>query len=495
HFATPPADHGLTVSASDEPLIGRPGTMVSRTITLQSTGAADDLVELRVEGGPWPITVVLPDETRVQGGATFPLGRCEEVTLTTEIAIPSGLPRDARADYALHLTSRNNASVAVTVPLAAKTPAAILLVDDERFYNHEDRFIAALGDLGLSFDLYNTRGGDASPSSDVLSSYPIAIWTTGYDWFRPLSAGDLDLLAGYLDRGGRLLLSSQDLLDYQQNERFAAERLGVAASILSVEAEDVVGPADSPLGAELGPWRLNYPFRNWSDGIVSRPDALNLLKDQGQHVVAVAQPAGRWRTAFFVFPLEALAQDALTALMGRTLLWLSPLGESRLEAPLFAARGAQVPITLTLGLADEAPRTGLAATLPLPPGLDLVPGSVSGPWQADPDGRTLRWSGELAPGQQLVMTAKAMVSGQVLQASTLHLAAVLDAGDGVFLQARATIRVDVPWLTLRATGPAEEVQTGSLVPLNPHLANVRNISDTSFMKVSMPKGCTRLPET
>lgn len=495
HFAAPPADYGLMVNVSDELLIGRPGATVSRTIALQSTGAADDLVDLRLEGGPWPITVVLPDGTRAQKEATLMLKSCRAVTLTAEIAIPSGLPRDARADYRLQLTSRGDQAIGVTVPLAAKTPAAIVLVDDERFYNHEDRFMAALGDLGLSFDLYSTRGGDASPSSDVLYSYPLAIWTTGYDWFRPLSAGDLGLLAGYLDRGGRLLLSSQDLLDYEQNAKFAADRLGVDAFIPSVEAADVVGQVGNPLGEELGPWRLRYPFRNWSDGILPRPTAFSLLHDQRQHIVAVAQPAGRWRTAFFAFSLEALAQDALTTLLGRTLLWLSPLGETRLEAPPFTARGAQVPITLTVGLADDTPRSGLAAILPLPPGLDLVPDSVRGPWQADADGRTLRWTGDLVPDRPAVLSAELVVAGDLPQGASLPLAATLDAGDGLSLQARSPIRVDVPWLTLRSSGPLEEVAPGSVVPLALHMANIGQVAATAYLTDTLPKGLDLLPET
>ncbi len=495
HFEVPPPNYGLVATASDEPLIGRPGATVERTVALQSTGVADDEVALRVEGGPWPVTVVLPDGTQAQGEAVFPLNGCSAAELKVRIAIPENLPRNARADYQLHLTSRNSDAVAVTVSLTAKTPAAVLLVDDERFYNHEDRYIAALEALGLAFDLYSTRGGDVSPAADVLQSYPLAIWTTGYDWFRPLSAGDLELLANYLDGGGRLLLSSQDLLDYQQNARFAADRLGVAASILSVEAEDVVGTQGNPLGEEVGPWRLRYPFRNWSDGIVPQPTAFGLLLDQAQHVVAVVQPAPHWRTAFFAFPLEALEPDALATLLGRTLLWLSPLGESRLEAPLFAARGAQVPVTLTLGLADDAPRTGLSAVLPLPAGLDLVPASVRGPWQPDPDGRALRWTGDLSPGQGLVMTAEMIVSDQVPQGATLPLAVALDAGDGVLLQARSPMRVEVPWLVLRAAGPEDEVAPGSVVPLTLNVANVGQIAATARLTDTLPKGLALLPET
>ncbi|MGQ9840877.1 MAG: S8 family serine peptidase [Anaerolineae bacterium] len=496
HFDVPPANYGLTAETSTDPLIGRWGSIVTQTITLQNIGVADDLVDLRVEGGPWPITVVLPDGQRTQEGrAVLAVPGCRSALLLAEITIPDNLPRNARAEYRLHLASRNDATAAVTVTLAAKTPAAVVLVDDERFYDHEDRFIAALADLDLAFDVHSTQGGDVPPSPAMLQSYPLAIWTTGYDWFQPLSADELDLLAGYLDRGGRLLLSSQDLLDYEQNTAFAAERLGVAASILSVAASDVVGPDGNPLGAELGPWRLRYPFMNWSDGIVPRPTALSLLQDQGQHVVAVAQPADRWRTAFFAFSLEALAPDALATLLGRTLLWLSPLGESRLEAPAFAARGAQVPITLTLGLADEAPRSGVAATLPLPLGLDLVSGSLRGPWQADSTGRALRWTGDLVPGQQLVMTARLAVSQELPQGALLPLSAVLDAGDGIILQARSPIRVDVPWLVLRETGPIEEMAPGSVVSLTLNVTNIGQITATAFLTDTLPKGLMLLPET
>ncbi len=227
-------------------------------------------------------------------------------------------------------------------------------------------------------------------------------------------------MGDYLDGGGRLLLSSQDLLDVSGLSDFVRARLGVIGATLSVTATDVVALPGSPLsddarpggsafpGGTDGPWRLKYPFANWSDGLEPAAAARGVLQDEHQFTVGVVRSEPSWRTAFFAFPLEALDDAARRTLLGRTLVWLSPLGESRLDAPPVAAEGSRIPLTLTLGLADAAPRTGLRALLPLPPESEanLAPGSLFGPWDYDPSSRALSWLGDLAPGVTVTLAAE-----------------------------------------------------------------------------------------
>jgi hypothetical protein len=78
--------------------------------------------------------------------------------------------------------------------------------------------------------------------------------TTGYNWYSPLGAGGETKLAQYLDGGGRLLLSSQDLLDVNGLSDFIQDRLGVIGFTLSVTPTEVSGALHQPFRNDLGVW-------------------------------------------------------------------------------------------------------------------------------------------------------------------------------------------------------------------------------------------------
>ncbi|KPL05248.1 MAG: hypothetical protein AMJ73_01700, partial [candidate division Zixibacteria bacterium SM1_73] len=92
----------------------------------------------------------------------------------------------------------------------------VLLVDDDDGESYETFFVSALNALEISHDVwdYDLLG---SPSVAVLDSYKAVVWTTGDDYGLPgspstLTAEDQAALQAYLDDGGRLFCSSQDLL-------------------------------------------------------------------------------------------------------------------------------------------------------------------------------------------------------------------------------------------------------------------------------------------
>jgi uncharacterized repeat protein (TIGR01451 family) len=456
-FASPPDSYGLVStmeshapgSVDGSPLIGAPGTAVSQTIRLDNIGIHEDAVDILVRGGPWPIDIALPDGHHASTDTQITIEGCGNARLVVTVDVPPDQPRGASAAYTLSFISRGDPAFTVSNTLKVKTPAPILFVDDERWYDHHDAYTSTLDALELSYDLFSTQGGDATPNADTLRHYPMVVWATGYDWYSPITKSDEGNLSGFLDGGGRLLLSSQDALDVRGLDEFVHERLGVADTSLSVTGTEVIALPGSPLGADLGPWGLTFPFRDWSDALTPAPEAEGTLQNERLFTVGVVRPAANWRTAFFSFPLETLAGAAREALFGRTLVWLSPLGESRLEAPPVAAEGSRIPITLTLGLAAGSPRTGLGAAISLPPDAGLAPGSLRGPWQYDAVERTLVWKGDLSPEEAITLGADLDLTTEIPDGSALPLRAHLFAGDGITVTADAPVRVDAPWLELR----------------------------------------------
>lgn len=492
-FAAAPAAHGLTASGDTDPLIGPPGSVVTRTVSLFNSGSQEDAVTLALAGGPWPLTLTLPGGRPITSTGVYTLPACSGVTLEAHIAVPAGAPRDAVSSHILRFESQGGPAASTAITLTAKTPAPLLLVDDERWYQHEDEYIAALDALGIGHDRLVTNGATLARGADILARYPMVVWWTGYDWYQPLTEDDERNLAAYLDLGGRLLFSSQDLLDINGEDPFVADRLGVIAANLSITATEVASVIGNPLRSDLGPWQLNYPFSNWSDGLFLDPAALAVVHDEHSYTVGVAHSAPAWRTAFFSFPLETLAAGPRRTLLGRTLLWLSPLGESRLQAPPAAAAGSSIPVTLTLGLADAAPRAGLRATLPLLPETELVPDSIRGPWVYDPAARALTWAGALAPGQPITLSAGLQLAAGIPPGAILPLAARLDAGDGLILPTEAPVQVDVPWLTLALAAPGGEAKPGDVLDFELVATNIGVIGATARLSETLPTGLALVP--
>ncbi|OQX76161.1 MAG: hypothetical protein B6D61_09205, partial [Bacteroidetes bacterium 4484_249] len=86
----------------------------------------------------------------------------------------------------------------------------ILLVDDDCDGNNvEDYYIASLDSLGFAYDYWH-HSTQGPPSATTLSNYSIIIWFTEAS-FPSLSIDDIDNLTIYLNNGGNLFLSGQDI--------------------------------------------------------------------------------------------------------------------------------------------------------------------------------------------------------------------------------------------------------------------------------------------
>ena len=285
--------HGLVANGNTAPLIGLPGTAVTQTVILHNMGIEADQVTFTKEGGPWPLDLTLQDGGQIIVTEVYTISPCTAVTLTASIAIPTDAPRDITSRYDLHFNSLGGTAASAALSVAAKTPAPVLLVDDERWYRYEDRYTASLDALDIGYDMLDTKGAALAHAADILPRYPLVIWWTGYDWYQPLAAADETNLAAYLDAGGRLLLSSQDLMDINGGNPFIKERLGIVAASYSITATEVTGVSGGPLQAGLGPWQLDYPFRNWSDGLILDAAARATVHDEHLYTVGAARPATR----------------------------------------------------------------------------------------------------------------------------------------------------------------------------------------------------------
>ncbi len=395
--------------------MGFGGETVTHTIQIDSTGINAGRYAVQIQGSgagaDWPVSLAV-DGKDLGSDRIFDLSPCEHRTLVVSVVLPPNLTRDQKGIHTLSLINQSDPTISAQITLTSKTPAPILLVDDERFYNNEARYQQALDGMGIGYDTF-VATNDQSPSLDTLYKYPTVIWFTGYDWFQPVSEVEQSQLATYLDTGGRLLLSSQDLLDLHGANPFVQTYLGVQRPLWTITATDVAPIVGSPLGQDFGPFALDYPIPNWSDGLQLTIHAQAALEDEHGYTVAALTRGDRWRSAFFPFPLESMADADLSLLMGRTLTWLGPFGGSRLTVPAHARAGEQIPLTLTLTTQEKTPQPGASVRLPLPAGTTVINGSVQGGWSYSSATHTLTWSGTLLPETSRTLHVQLLIAADV----------------------------------------------------------------------------------
>ena len=401
-LTSPPLAIGLELTPTSQMLIGSPGTIVTHTLRVRhiGQGGITDTVGLTLDGGSWAGQLSAPSLT---------LAPCTSATLVLSVTIPATVTWDIGDTVTLTAHSSLSPALTLSATFTTKTPAPVLLVDDDRWYDQESKYQAALTAGGLAYDYWSTASG-GSPSPDILRRYPIVVWFTGYDWYKPVTGEEEEALAEYVDGGGGLFLSSQDFLYYHHNDLFSHDYLGVLTYTEDVTPTLAVGVPENPLSEHLVPQPLVYPFLNWSDALVPSPGTGVSFRDQARHPIALARQEGAYKTVFFSFPFETLPEAGRAEVMERIVGWLSWLGDSTFFADRGAVSGGGT-LTYTITLRNDGPATvtaSLSNTLPL--SLALVPGSLMGPAVYSPSTRRISWEGPLGSGTAVTITYRATVT-------------------------------------------------------------------------------------
>jgi len=90
------------------------------------------------------------------------LAPCARQPIGVRTDIPANTPRNISDTLTLDVQAASNAATQ-TRTLISKTPATVLLVDDDRWYDIDPAYQAALRVNGVSFDKFDTRGYAGPP--------------------------------------------------------------------------------------------------------------------------------------------------------------------------------------------------------------------------------------------------------------------------------------------------------------------------------------------
>jgi len=471
---------------------------ITYTVELQNRGQSVDQFDLELAESAWPVEIMNGTFTE-EITQSLTLDPCLTQALGVRVSVPPEVGWNVTDVVTLTVRSQADSNVTAQAIFSSKTPAPILLVDDHRWYDHSARYRNALEARELPYDLWRnpqTPTADFnSPSLERLEHYPVVVWFTSYDWYNTLTLSEEATLSTYLDGGGRLLFSSQDYLFTSGFTGFARDRLGVLGYTEDLTVTQAVGAVGNPVGDGRAEIDLIYPFRNFSDSLRPNPSADVAFWGQHGQPVALTTDSAPWKTAFYAFALEALSPADMKAVVGDTVVWLSPLGDSSLAVDLPVV-GSGEELAYTLSIRNTGPRRLDEVTLanPVPPSTTFVPGSLEGAAAYDPGAQSIIWAGMLDPGQALTVTYRLQVDPQLPNGTVIENIALLGDETGLHLARTTTSRIDSPHL-----GDSAKVVSAELSPpgqaLNYTLSLQNNgLRSTEAQLVDpIPANCTRIP--
>ncbi len=211
--------------------------------------------------------------------------------------------------------------------------APILVVDDDTGDSYETYYIQALIDLGYvqgkDFEVWCVQT-DGSVTSDVLYGRDAVIWFTGDDYSTTLTATDRTVLSEYLDDGGSLFISGQDIgYDiYGDDPTWYETYLKAVYETDDTNVDTVTGSSGTifdgvtySLAAGDGADNNNYP----SDISPTGGSVLAMYYGTDTTLGAAVTYEGTFRLVYFAFPFEAINAAADRAdCMQRILNFLMP---------------------------------------------------------------------------------------------------------------------------------------------------------------------------
>jgi hypothetical protein len=220
------------------------------------------------------------------------------------------------------VTSNNLVQANVTV-----ITADILLVDDDEGADYETYYSNALNYYGYPHVIWNVLS-QGSPSANTLQSYKIVIWLTGNDYLTTLNSTDQANLQTFLDNGGRLFISGQDIgydigtTSFYQNYLHAnyirddvnlytlngvsGDPITSGINIISIAGGD--GANNQGFPSEISPYDIF---------------ATPIFYYEGDGAGALRVDTGTYRVVYFAFGFEAINDQWDRAyLMYRIINWL-----------------------------------------------------------------------------------------------------------------------------------------------------------------------------
>jgi CubicO group peptidase (beta-lactamase class C family) len=210
----------------------------------------------------------------------------------------------------------------------------ILLVKDERDVLNSERFyLDVLDSLGMKTHYWDIAV-NGNPDTAFLDNFPAIIWYTGYDQDSTVSEANQHSLIHYLDGGGNLFMTGQNISDEIGNTDFMQNYIHTSHNS-NVSLFIVFGVDGDPLGDGMSFYMDNKnPFmpNQYSRSAVNALNGGIACFNYGYYTAGVRFENDIYKTVFLGFGFEAIDSTSNRyVLMQRILDYFGfPVGEDEL---------------------------------------------------------------------------------------------------------------------------------------------------------------------
>lgn len=186
----------------------------------------------------------------------------------------------------------------------------LIIVDDDSGAVYEQTFVNDFNNADMMFHVWNIAE-QGVPAADVLGIYDKVFWHTGRVT-APLSEAEQTLISGYLDDGGKLFMSSENLGEQLGGTAFYQDYFHAQQETGHVMNFEALGNETHYMSS--GTHLLLGGGAYWADSQSSIiPDAeadwVYKYNDANQGIGALSY-AGNYRLLYFAFPYECISPSA-----------------------------------------------------------------------------------------------------------------------------------------------------------------------------------------
>jgi uncharacterized repeat protein (TIGR01451 family) len=323
--------YSVSISPASQAGAARVGNSVSYHLTVKNLGSNADAYTMTASGGTYPTTLHTPDCANPLSatGSVMPGGSAD---ICVTVDVPGGATQGATDTSSIVATSVASPSVSASASIT--TSAVVLdtlLVDgDGNAPNVQGAYSTALTSAGVQFATWDLATNSTLPIG-LLKAYKNVVWFTGNAYPGPITPYEADLKA-FLDGGGRLLMSGQDILDQAAGTTaFVHDYLHITWDGSETQNDKpttaVHGIALNPVTDGIGAIPLDHTVLGaaFEDRITPNGTATAAFTDDTAAADALNVDTGTYKVVFLAFPFEAYGSTGDKAdLMTRVFAYFGP---------------------------------------------------------------------------------------------------------------------------------------------------------------------------
>ena len=307
----------------------RAGQSVNYTVTVTNLGFTTDTYTISSTGGTFPVTFL-------NSTCTTPLTTTASLTAgaSTNVCVKVGVPAAATngqtSTATITATSAGSPTVngSATVKTIAVTVDTLLVDEDGNNPDTNSFYTTALTSAGVSFSTWDLNA-DSNIPQHYMQAFKNIVWFTGNSFPGPITLYEPKLKA-FLDNGGRLFISGQDLLDQAAGTTpFVANYLHVTwdgSETQNDQATKNVNGVTGTLTAGVGKVPLDATVlgNTFMDEITPNGGAVGIFTDDAAKTDGLSF-SGTFKVVFLPFAFEEYGTAAQKAdLVTRVMTFFGP---------------------------------------------------------------------------------------------------------------------------------------------------------------------------